>query len=138
MKLNEYFTISGNRKGFTLVELVVVVVILGIITAIAVPTYYGITENSNKKIFETNHNIIVSGINMYISAHNGAFPPNGQALIDGKYILVEDGEFTTTGSTSTFFNGQPAGATYVLETGENEFTLTSTYKSEVKTFTKSK
>jgi prepilin-type N-terminal cleavage/methylation domain-containing protein len=138
MKIKKNFKISGNRKGFTLVELVVVVVILGIITAIAVPTYYGITESSNKKIFETNHNIIVSGINMYISAHNGAFPPNGQALIDGKYILVEEGEYSVSGSTSTFFDDQPSGATYVLETSENGFTLTSTYKTEVKTFTKSK
>jgi len=146
--IKKNYKISGNRIGFTLVELVVVVAILGIITAIAIPTYYGITEKSNLKIFETNHNIIVSGINMYVSAHNGAFPPSGDALVTGKYILVEAGEYTSVTyneddeekkeNITSFFLDQPTGATYELNIKSNGFTLTSKYKTEERTYSRSK
>ena len=122
----------SRRKGFTIVELIVVIVILGIVTAIAVPTYYGVTESSNKKTFETNHNIIVSGINMYISAHNGAYPSKAGDLKNCKYIAFDDSDdFIADDANSKvceFFRDEPKGATYILTFTENGFELVSNYK----------
>ena len=42
-----------NKKGFTLVELMIVVVILGILVAIAVPIYSLVTKNAQKNIHNT-------------------------------------------------------------------------------------
>jgi len=38
-----------NRKGFTLIELISVLVIFGILTAMAVPKYFSLQENAKKK-----------------------------------------------------------------------------------------
>lgn len=44
---------SSEEEGFTLVELVVVVAIIGILTAIAIPTFGGIQETSREAVGET-------------------------------------------------------------------------------------
>ena len=43
-----------NQKGFTLVELMVVIVILGILVAIAVPIYNSVTEKAERAAIEAN------------------------------------------------------------------------------------
>jgi len=40
----------NTKKGFSLVELMIVVVVMGILLAIAIPTYGALTKSSNKKI----------------------------------------------------------------------------------------
>ncbi|HPT84926.1 MAG TPA: type II secretion system protein [Bacillota bacterium] len=125
------------KFGFTLTELLVVIAVLGILTAIAVPTYYGVTESSNRKLFETNHNIIVSGINMYISAHNGAYPTDLEDLVRGDYILAEEDEYDVEGNKISFFKDQPKGASYELELTNDGLELVSTYKSQVKRYKRS-
>ena len=51
-----------NKRGFTLVELLAVMVILAIILAIAVPTISGILEESRKSSFESDAKMVLKGI----------------------------------------------------------------------------
>lgn len=45
------------RKGFTLMELVIVIAVVGIIASILIPTFKGVIDNSNNKIIEIYNNI---------------------------------------------------------------------------------
>lgn len=54
-----------NEKGFTLVELMVVVVIIGVLVAIAVPVYNSVTEKAERRAVEANLRIIDSAIMQY-------------------------------------------------------------------------
>ncbi|OGO77572.1 MAG: hypothetical protein A2Y23_15775 [Clostridiales bacterium GWB2_37_7] len=45
--MNKMYKMMNNRKGFTLIELIVVIAILGILATIAVPRLTGFTEKAN-------------------------------------------------------------------------------------------
>lgn len=61
-KLRQKMRRAQDQKGFTLVELMVVVVILGILVAIAVPLYNAQTEKVKTTTCQANQRIIESAI----------------------------------------------------------------------------
>lgn len=65
--------IQRRRRGFTLVELLVVLLILGILIAIAVPVYTSTMENAKRSTCEANQRIIRGAIQMFY-ASEGAWP----------------------------------------------------------------
>lgn len=63
-----------NQKGFTLVELMVVVAILGILVAIAIPVYQNVTRNAQEKACAANIRTINGAIEMYKADNTGTAP----------------------------------------------------------------
>ncbi len=59
-----------NKKGFSLVELMIVVVIMGILIAVAIPLYGAVTKNANNKTCSNNIKSIKSNAATYASTYN--------------------------------------------------------------------
>lgn len=63
-----------NAKGFTLVEILIVVVILGILAAIVIPQFSGASEEANNAALMSNLQAIRSQIELYKIQHNDNLP----------------------------------------------------------------
>ena len=82
------FKFMKSKKGFTLVELMIVVVIMAILVAVAVPIFSAVTKNARIKTCAANRREIVSQVNGYLMGN-----------IDGKQHRSA-GSFTITSDGS--------------------------------------
>lgn len=63
-----------KNKGFTLIELIIVVTILGIMAAIVIPTFQGNVATAKESASKTNLMTIRTQLELYKLQHNG-YPP---------------------------------------------------------------
>jgi len=71
-----------NQRGFTLVELLVVVTIIGILISIAVPNYMKIKSKARDTQAEAGVAKIVQALENYASNHNGLYPGVALPVVD--------------------------------------------------------
>ncbi len=55
----------NSKKGFTLVEIMIVVVIIGLLAAMAIPAFQKVRENSRRSAIENNVRMIASAADQY-------------------------------------------------------------------------
>lgn len=74
-----------NQKGFTLVELLVVISIIGILVAIAIPRFTSATATANTAKVQADLRIVDGAIQMYAANNGGEFPDAADdvTVVDG-------------------------------------------------------
>jgi prepilin-type N-terminal cleavage/methylation domain-containing protein len=78
-----------NNKGFTLVELMVVVVIIGILVAIAVPVYRKSQDSARTNACKANLRIIDGAIQQHFADNDTEGAVNNISELEPDYILEE-------------------------------------------------
>lgn len=72
-----------NNKGFTLVETIAVIIILGVVLSIAVPSITNVVKSTNKNRMISDAETFISEVKEYVESDTIGNTPN-----DNKYKLV--------------------------------------------------
>ena len=74
--------LRGNKKGFTLVELIVMLVILAILIALLVPTLTGYIDRANQRSAHADIKLIANAANSaYAEIYSDNTSRNGEVIV---------------------------------------------------------
>jgi prepilin-type N-terminal cleavage/methylation domain-containing protein len=77
--------VQRNMRGFTLVEIILVIIIIGILAAIIVPKFAGQSDNAKIAASKANLNSLRSAVRLWQSDHEGT-PPTALSDLVPDYI----------------------------------------------------
>jgi prepilin-type N-terminal cleavage/methylation domain-containing protein len=124
-----------NRKGFTLVEIMIVVAIIALLAAIAIPNLLSAKKTANTAAAKANVRALSTAAEVYATGHDGKYPPDVTEL--GKYItpagtLCDAAKQPIQGFTyvCTYVTATDPGYSFVATpasdtSGDKKFTVTT-------------
>jgi len=107
-------------RAFTLIEILIVVVILGILAAVVVPQFTDASSEAKLSALQTNLHTIRSQLQLYRMQHNGTWPL--LATFTNQMTLVSKADGTTAALGTSGYAYGP----YLLTIPNNPFTDTNT------------
>ncbi len=112
--------LQDHQRGFTLIELMIVVAIIGILTAIAFPLYANIQARARVAKAQADTRTLASAVVVY-SAHTGQLPAN---LVDLSSATVVGG--VSAGPFISPIPQPPTGwSAYTYASGAGTFSITT-------------
>ena len=110
-----------NNKGFTLIELVMVIVILGILAAVAIPKFANLSDNATKSTLQGAVGALKSGVVSYLGTHS-QYPPADSVTAAG--VVISSDDFTITDDATSlggdeYGTGVTSPNLYIVDNNEN-------------------
>ena len=94
-------SLFDSQRGFTLIELVAILVILGVISSIAIPKYYDLTREAKNRaalqaVMEGKARLSMNYAKLFLE---GGSPPDAVNLVDAVGATTSVGDYTLSFST---------------------------------------
>ena len=97
------YTKKGGKKGFTLIEILIVVIILGILAAIVIPQFTNASTSAKQSALSSTAQTLRSQIALYKLQHTDKMPGIGSAAQNTAF--VSSAQFWTDMTTQTDATG---------------------------------
>ena len=89
---------SNSESGFTLLELIVVIAIVGILAAVAMPKLKDVPRKANEAVLKTNLHTLRDVIDQHYG-DKGRYPASLEALVEGGYLRKIPNDITKRNDT---------------------------------------
>ncbi len=111
--------------GFTLIELMVVMVVIAMLVTLAVPRYFGSVDKSKETVLKSTLATTRETIDKYYG-DNGAYPDSLAALVEKKYLRSLPWDPITESNETWIIvppEGDAKGAVYNIHSGADGMAL---------------
>lgn len=119
------------RKAFTLVEILIVVIILGILAAVVIPRFSQASEESSAAATLTDLVKMRKAIGVYRARNNGQLPPiaeiDGDPAASWGPLVGQSGEYMQTAPTNSWVGGENGQRVVIIENYDPDGTFVPDY-----------
>ena len=114
----------AEKYGFTLIELIIVLAILGMLAALAIPQFTKVLDNSGIKTDQAILSIVQTALEVYKADNNGNLPTlagGGSDSFDQLVTALKEAGYLKTDKIE-----EQSGGSFTYENGEVGFTPAAT------------
>jgi len=107
-----------NKRGFTLIELILIIIILGILAAVAIPRFTDIKRDAQKAVIRGVYGGALGGLQTALASYK-AYPQTGSFDNSVLSVMIREGWYysatdaAATGGFNIYGRGWAAGDPYL-------------------------